>query len=248
MSNTILDSLNNCILVLGASGTGKTYSLRHMNWDETFLIMCRSKKPPFKGWKKNLIFEGDKINAAIVTDATRIVKYMNAINEKRPDIKNIIIDDMQYVQATKFMDRLCEVKGKGSEFDKFNEIGKDLYSILNTATKMRMNLNVIMMAHTDIDDFGNIKLKTVGKLVDRIFSPEGLCNVVIQSSYEDEKYVFITQKRNDRDILKSPSQMFPKVKMDNDLNEIIKLVNAYDDDGEVEETKTETEVNGEENE
>ncbi|MBQ5476117.1 MAG: hypothetical protein IIT65_15935 [Lachnospiraceae bacterium] len=43
----------NLIAIVGASGSGKSTSVRNLNPEETFIINVASKPLPFKGWKTN---------------------------------------------------------------------------------------------------------------------------------------------------------------------------------------------------
>ena len=83
------------------------------------------------------------------------------------------------------------------------------------------------MMHTDTDDFGNLKPKTVGKLLDDKVSIEGMCTVVLRSVYADSKYVFMTNKEDDRDIEKSPLGMFEDREIDNDLKMVDNTIREY---------------------
>lgn len=41
----------NLIAIVGASGSGKSSSIRTLNPEETFIINVASKPLPFKGWR-----------------------------------------------------------------------------------------------------------------------------------------------------------------------------------------------------
>ena len=86
----------NLIAVVGASGSGKSSSLRTLKPEETFIINVASKPLPFKGWRSKYTIwnkenpDGNYINTSNVTTIGQILNY---INLKRPEIKNVIIDD-----------------------------------------------------------------------------------------------------------------------------------------------------------
>lgn len=85
------------ILILGESGVGKSTSLRNLNPEETFIICTTSKPLPWKGWKKKFskfsVKESPEGNWVQCSKAPTIINLMKFINSKRPEIKNIIIDD-----------------------------------------------------------------------------------------------------------------------------------------------------------
>lgn len=100
-------------LIVGESGTGKSTSLgnvealglKGLDPKETAIINVMDKPLPFKGSKVQYgtpISQGG--NYASVTDAPTIVKILSVLKE-RQDIKNIIIDDWQYILAQEFMDK-----------------------------------------------------------------------------------------------------------------------------------------------
>ena len=84
------------ILVLGESGQGKSTSLRNLDPSETFIISTTSKPLPWRGWKKMYTkfdpktnVEGNWYQTSKSSNILTIIKY---INNKRPEIKNIVVD------------------------------------------------------------------------------------------------------------------------------------------------------------
>lgn len=220
------------ILILGESGRGKTTSLRNLNPDETFIISTTSKPLPWRGWKKNYIKfdpktnpEGNWCQCSKSTTLTTIIKY---ISSKRPEIKNIVVDDLQYAMAFEFMDRRKE---KG--FDKFNDIGGDFTDLLRVTDSIRDNIKLIFTAHSEnVGDAVNEywTLKTIGKMVKEKITPEGLFTYVFHALVENGdngmEYKFLTNT-NGTHVAKTPLGMFEELKIDNDLNEIIEVIDQY---------------------
>lgn len=220
------------ILILGESGRGKTTSLRNLNSEETFIISTTSKPLPWRGWKKNYIKfdpktnpEGNWCQCSKSTTLTTIIKY---ISNKRPEIKNIVVDDLQYAMAFEFMDRRKE---KG--FDKFNDIGGDFTDLLRVTDSIRDDIKLIFTAHSEnVGDAVNEywTLKTIGKMVKEKITPEGLFTYVFHALVENGdsgmEYKFLTNT-NGTHVAKTPLGMFEELKIDNDLNEIIKVIDQY---------------------
>lgn len=220
------------ILILGESGRGKTTSLRNLNPSETFIISTTSKPLPWRGWKKNYIKfdpktnpEGNWCQCSKSTTLTTIIKY---ISNKRPEIKNIVVDDLQYAMAFEFMDRRKE---KG--FDKFNDIGGDFTDLLRVTDSIRDDIKLIFTAHSEnVGDAVNEywTLKTIGKMVKEKITPEGLFTYVFHALVENGdngmEYKFLTNT-NGTHVAKTPLGMFKELKIDNDLNEIIKVIDQY---------------------
>lgn len=200
-------------LILGESGTGKTCSLRNLDPSKTFLIQSMRKPLPFKakGWGR--VPEG---NIFANSDVSKVVEAMT----KAPH-EIIVVDDWQYFLAQMYMNAR-NVKG----FDKFTEIGGAGYDILKTAINLPTHKRVYIMAHTMTDDFGNVKIKTLGKLLDDKIVPEGMFTTVLRTHVENGKYMFSTQNSG-HDTVKSPMGMFAEKFIENDLAEVDKVICDY---------------------
>jgi len=216
------------ILVIGESGTGKSYSLRNLNPKETFIINIVGKPMPFKGARSKYIQEKTEekdINMFSTRDPGIILKLLQRISDKRPEIKNIIIDDFQYIMSGKFMDKSDE---KG--WEKFTEIAKDAWNVIQLSLSLRNSLNVIFLTHSDVHpETGKIKCKTIGKMLDEKVCIEGLFTIVFNSLSKDGVYKFLTQNLGNN-IAKSPVGMFEDVYIDNDMKQIIDNINKYYDE------------------
>lgn len=223
------------ILILGESGHGKTSSLRNLDPTSTFIISTTSKPLPWRGWKKmykkfdpKTNIEGNWYQTSKSSNVMTIIKY---INNKMPHIKNIILDDTQYTMAFEFMDRRAE---KG--YDKFNEIGGDFTDMLRLADSLRDDIKLIFTAHSEnTGDMMNPHwtLKTIGKMVNEKITPEGLFTYVFYAMVQDPgdgnmEYKFLTNTDGEH-VAKTPMGMFEDKLIDNDLNEIIKVINEYNE-------------------
>lgn len=82
------------------------------------------------------------------------------------------------------------------------------------------------MCHTEIDDNGNEKIKTLGKLLDQNVVLESKATIVLKTGVQDGRYYFSTQN-NGKDTVKSPMGMFQSQEIDNDLNFVDKCIRAY---------------------
>jgi hypothetical protein len=227
--------------VVGASGSGKSTSLGKveklgligLDPKETAIINVMDKPLPFKGSAKDYgtpISQGG--NYASVSDGVTMLKVLAALNE-RQDIKNVVIDDGQYIMAEEFMAKALK---KG--YDKFNEIGKHMYDVITYGKKMRSDMNFIMLMHSEIDSTGgSYKLKTIGKMLDDKVTLEGLFTVVLythvvfDSKEKKADYYFVTNKYSDLTNTeipaKSPIGMFDDLLIPNDLGLVIQKANEY---------------------
>lgn len=212
----------NLIMIIGESGTGKSTSTEHLNPTETFIIQVVDKPLPFKGFKTKFPLRTKELkgNRFISDRADAIIKILDSL-ESEKNIKNIIIDDAQYIMANEFMRR-----AKENGYSKFTEIGVDFYNIINKANNMREDINVIFLQHIETIDGGRTKAKTIGKLLDDKIGLEGRFTVVLATEVENGNYYFRTQN-NGYDTCKSPRGMFSDLRIPNDLNFVIEQTNKY---------------------
>jgi len=228
--------MSNLIAVAGDSGQGKSTSIENLNPAETFIVNIGSKPLPIRGWKKKYIsVKDDKVkgNYYETSNVAGIVKILEHVNNKRPEIKTVILDDAQYLTAFELMDRALE-----KSWDKYTEIAAHFYEMIKAARDMREDLNVVCMFHDeleDTDDLGGKKriIKTSSKFIKEKLKPEGLFTYVFFTDvFEDEEgkvqFTFITNdgiKSNS----KTPRGCFEERNIPNDLNFIIDKINEYNE-------------------
>jgi len=159
--------MSELIGILGDSGKGKTTSFRNLDPEETAIINVSGKPLPFKGWKGNYekgIKSGG--NYAVTNKAKKIEMILKYIHKEREDIKIVVIDDMQYIQAFEFFKRRDE-----KNYQKFNDIGGHLFDVLNTARNLREDLRVVTTFHPDESGEG-LNKKKVFKTLGESFCPD----------------------------------------------------------------------------
>lgn len=204
-------------LVLGESGTGKTCSLRNLDPKNTLLIQPVRKPLPFRstGWKE-IKQKGDGNNILVCSNPQAIINCMHA-----SPFDVIVVDDWQYILASMYM-ASRNVKG----FDKFTEIGGAGFDIAKAASELGENKRVYVLAHTTSDEFGNTRIKTLGKLLDDKIVVEGMFTTVLRTHVENGRYLFSTQNSGS-DTVKSPMGMFSEQYIENDLAAIDRVICDY---------------------
>ena len=204
-------------LVLGESGTGKTCSLRNLDPKNTLLIQPVRKPLPFRsaGWKE-IKAKGDGNNILVCSNPQAIINCMHA-----SPFDVIVVDDWQYILASMYM-AARNVKG----FDKFTEIGGAGFDIAKAASELDENKRVYVLAHTTSDEFGNTRIKTLGKLLDDKIVVEGMFTTVLRTHVENGRYLFSTQNSGS-DTVKSPMGMFSEQYIENDLAAIDRVICDY---------------------
>ena len=196
------------VLILGQSGTGKSYSMKNFNEDEICLISVQKSLLPFR----------KKFSETVVTDKySEIIKAMKVTKKKV-----IVIDDTQYLMCNEFMRRATE---RG--YDKFTEIAQNFWSlVVQEVNNLPSDVIVYLLCHTATDENGVEKMKTIGKLVDEKITPEGLFTIVLKTAVSDGQYAFVTQN-NGKDTVKSPEGMFTSYAINNDLKYVDDKIRNY---------------------
>lgn len=224
------------IAIVGESGTGKSTSLRNLNPETTFIISTTGKPLPFRAWKKKYIpikIEGKNVsgNYYVSSKWDQILKILQIIDKMMPHIKQVIIDDFQYVLSYEFVDRATEVG-----YTKFSELAQHAMEILRYSEKMREDCKMIFLTHSEnVGDNVNPKyvIKTVGKLLSEKVTLEGLFTYIFFTKVNEGdsgrmEYKLITN--NDGNcVAKTSLGMFEDLEIDNDLDEIIKVIDAYNE-------------------
>lgn len=226
--------MSEIIAIVGQTGTGKSTSIEGLNPKETAVIGCTNKALPFRGWKKKYL-AGKGGNYLISADSKTIVTALRILSETRPEIKNIIIDDFQYLMSTEFMNRSDEKGSNG--WDKYIDIARHAWDVITTARELRNDIRVFFLTHDETvqENFSpKRKIKTVGKMLDEKVTLEGLFTIVlftdVTKNTESGKldYKFITQ--NDGSTTgKSPRGMFEELYIPNDLVFVIEKMKEYDE-------------------
>ena len=116
--------MSNSVLIIGPSGSGKSTSIRTLDPETTYVLNVIGKPLPFRGYKKH--YNHDNKNYYETDDWTKVVACIKAVNEEKPHIKTLVIDDLQHVLSNEFMRRISE---RG--FEKFNDFAYHFWKIIN---------------------------------------------------------------------------------------------------------------------
>lgn len=214
--------------IVGETSTGKSTSIQYLNPEETYIINVAKKELPFKGSEK--MYNSDKKNYKEVDDAIEISRLLKTISEKATHIKNIVIEDSNYIMGFNMVAKATE-----TGYTKFSLMAKDMVDLFRTARTLRDDIIVFYFTHPEvIEDSGEIigyKIKTAGKLIDNQVLLEGLMTVCLYTLVEEKKdgtasYNFVTNRYR-KFPAKSPSGMFDEIKIPNNLQLVVDQVNEY---------------------
>ena len=194
------------VLIIGKSGSGKSASLRNFKKDEIAIANVLGKPLPFKS----------DLDAPKVDDYATILKAI-----EHTDKKVIVIDDANYLITNEFMNK-SSVKG----FDKYNEMGNNFFNLINGIKNVEGGKTVYLIMHEDTDDEGNVKPKTIGKLLDDKVNIQGMFTICLRSMFDNGNYIF-RLKTNGQDCVKTPIGLFDEEQIENDLKLVDTKIREY---------------------
>ena len=196
------------VLLMGASGTGKSTSLRNLPAEETAIINVTNKPMPFRN--KN----GLKITSC--TNYEQMIKAILSTNKRI-----IVVDDSSYMMTFENFEKATQ---KG--YDKFTTMAINYYNLIETPKKCDGEKIIYFVTHEEIDENGITHPKSIGKMLSQQLVIEGLFSIVLRSMQKENQYVF--QTHNDgTSVCKSPIDMFNDDFIPNDLAEVDKIIREY---------------------
>lgn len=194
------------VLVLGASGSGKSTSMRNFDKNEIGIFNVAGKPLPFR---KKLPKSDNATYAAIY-------KVL-----KEPKLKKYVIDDSQYLMAFESFDH-----AKETGYGKYTNMALNFRNLIDFIIRgTPADCIVYMLHHTELSDDGKLKAKTLGKMLDNQLTVEGLFSIVLLCQVEGSEHYFITNSDGSNPA-KSPMDMF-EMKIDNDLKFVDTTIREY---------------------
>lgn len=230
--------MSNVIALAGLSNSGKSTSMKYLDPASTFIVSCTNKQLQIPGFRKKYpkfeIKDKKPIgNWYVSNDYTSITKVLNIVSQYRPEIKVIVIDDINYLMSNESMANAL-IKG----YEKFTVMGKNYYDLIQLAQSLRDDLTVVLISHivnngTDIEP--EWRLFTLGKVLNNTVNIDGLFSYIIYSErYIDEssdeiKYRFRTQT-NGFDTCRSVEGCFKSKYIEPNLQLVIDTINKFENE------------------
>ena len=194
------------MLVLGASGSGKSTSLRNFEPGEVAVFDIAGKPLPFR---KRL-------------DVAHRPSYGVIMKKLRENARRAyFVDDANYLMAFQNF-ALASQKG----YDKFTTMAVNFEQLLEAANATDSDTITYFAMHPDYDEMGRMKPKTIGKMLDNQLCVEGMFPIVLVAQRMEDGYRFVTQTDGTTPA-KSPMGMFPDVIIDNDLKMVDSAIREY---------------------
>jgi hypothetical protein len=206
------------VLVIGRSGSGKTYSLKNFTADEVGIISVEKGRLPFKSNLKTVRIPkefGEDINTYAKLNVARYSWIEMVICKSKA--KSIVIDDSQYLLVNELFDR-----SKEKTYDKFTDMARNFRDLIHYINELEDEEKIVyFLHHSELDSDGREKVKTIGKMLDEKLTVEGCFDIVLYC--QDHK--FFTQA-NGMSTAKSPEGMF-ELEIPNDLKFVDESIRNY---------------------
>ena len=193
------------ILIYGKSGSGKSRSLKNFGEEEIFLVNVIGKELPFR----------NKFKFVSNTDSIDVIIY----GLQKMPCKTAVIDDAGYLMTSQFMAGHSQPKKGSSSFDLYNDIADSFWRMIKAIKELPEDVNVYVILHEETNDYGDTKLRTIGKLLNDKVCIEGMSSIVLRCVTMGTEHFFRTQT-DGNDITKSPEDMFEGDRIENDLKAV----------------------------
>lgn len=208
------------VLIIGRSGSGKTYSLKNFKPDEVGIISVEKGRLPFRSELKTVKIpryeESDQVSSLAQANLAKYAWITTMIQKAK--VPSMVIDDSQYLLANELFDRAME---KG--YDKFTAMAANFRNLIHFVNNLPDDDKIVyFLHHSEIDGDGREKCKTIGKMLDEKLTIEGCFDIVLYC--QDHK--FYTQG-NGQSTAKTPEDMFSDIEIDNDLKAVDKAIREY---------------------
>lgn len=206
------------VLVMGRSGSGKTYSIKNFSPDEVGVISVEKGRLPFRSEikvTKVQIKNKEEVKDYATLNRARYAWIMDVIRTAK--CKSIVIDDSQYLLVNELFDRANE---RG--YDKYVQMAANFRNLIHFINELPEEDKIVyFLHHTELDGDGREKVKTIGKMLDEKLTVEGCFDIVLFC--QDHK--FYTQA-NGQSTAKSPEGLF-ELEMPNDLKAADVAIREY---------------------
>ena len=195
------------VMILGPSGSGKTYAIKKMDPQHTGIFLVEKPRLCFR-----------EPFPYVLKHAT-YGKILKSLSE--PKMKSYVIDDSQYLMVNEFFDRAREVG-----YQKFTDLALNFRNLIHYIINQTPDdVIVFLLHHTELDQNGAVKAKTIGRMLDEKLTVEGLFDIVLRTEIDQDGHWFRTQS-DGFDTVKSPEGMFD-LKIPNDLALVDQKIREY---------------------
>lgn len=200
------------VLIIGKSGSGKSASLRNFQPGEVGIVNVLGKPLPFR----------NKLSSLNTDDYKRVYSVL-----KNAKTDCLVIDDAGYLMTNQFMRGHSKGGAGNGIFSFYNDLGDQFWNLVRyVVEELPPQRIVYFMMHEDKNDMGDVKPKTIGKMLDEKVCVEGMFTIVLRCMLMNGKHIFRTQT-DGLDTCKSPMGMFADLEIDNNLKMVDTTIREY---------------------
>lgn len=206
------------IIVMGPSGTGKSYSLRNFNVGDVTVLNVQNKMLPF--------FDRQLESVSIPDLATRltaetgykplrvdIVQSYLANHHEKPAV---VVDDAGYMISEAWVRWSTGEEAYDNKFQVYTDVAARIWNLFQAVIEDGDATRIVYFVfHQEAQQDGTVDILTVGKLLNEKLLIRGLVTCTLQSAKEGDRYGFHTNNANPA---KCPPGLFADEFIDNDLS------------------------------
>lgn len=228
--------MSNLICLAGQSNTGKSTSLRTLDPKSTFIISCTNKQLQIPGFRKKYTkveIKDKKLigNWYVSNNYAQISKILSAISNTRPEIKVVVLDDINYLLSNETFENALD---KG--YTKFSVMAKNYYDLLANCQLLRDDLTVVVITHTEnygTDMDPQYRMWTTGKMLTQQINLDGMFSYIIYSDRyiddtDDEVHYRFKTRTDGNDTCRSVAGCFTEKYIDPDMKAVIDRINEFE--------------------
>lgn len=220
--------MSRAILIYGQSGAGKTYSLKNLDPEKTFIVDADLKGDlcwlgAQKVYNKNNFYSNDELD--------RILNAIHAMStEKYAHVNTLVIDGITNAFAN-FLVYYDDLHKPKNAFEKYQVLYSKAMRIFRDIKLQRDDLFVVLIGNVELGDPYQAnsvdRLRVPGQAF-KNSEPENRFNYVLYAKKIDDEYIFETQANHST--AKTPEGLFPDV-IPNDLAYVINTIKGGDTNG-----------------
>ena len=228
--------MSNLICLAGQSNTGKSTSLRTLDPKSIFIISCTNKQLQIPGFRKKYTkveIKDKKLigNWYVSNNYAQIGKVLSAISTTRPEIKVVVLDDINYLLSNETFENALD---KG--YTKFSVMAKNYYDLLANCQLLRDDLTVVVITHTEnygTDMDPQYRMWTTGKMLTQQINLDGMFSYIIYSDRyiddtDDEVHYRFKTRTDGNDTCRSVAGCFTEKYIEPDMKAVIDRINEFE--------------------
>lgn len=208
------------IIIIGNSGTGKSYSFRNFEESDVSILNVQNKLLPF--FDKQL----ESVN---VPGLAAKLEAENGVKPLRVDIvqswltnhhekRAVIVDDCGYCISEMFVRWNTGDEAYDNKFQVYTDIAARIWNLFQNVIEDGDATRIVYFVfHQEKQQDGSIDILTVGKMLNEKLLIRGLVTCTLQSEKMGDKYGFHTNNANPA---KCPPGLFADEFIDNDLKAV----------------------------